>query len=38
MPSYYGVNSFTMIGSNTTLSASNPGETETIKHTPSIKT
>ena len=38
IPSYYGVNSFTMIGSNTTLSASNPGETETIKHTPSIKT
>ena len=33
IPSYYGVNSFTMIGSNTTLSASNPGETEAIKHT-----
>ena len=33
IPSYYGVNSFTMIGSNTTLSASNPGETEAIRNT-----
>ena len=33
IPSYYGVNSFTMIGSSNTLNASNPGETEAIKHT-----
>ena len=33
IPSYYGVNSFTLIGSSNTLNASNPGETEAIKHT-----
>ena len=33
IPSYYGVNSFRMIGSSNTLNASNPGETEAIKHT-----
>ena len=33
IPSYYNITSFTLIGTNTTLSINNPGETEAIRHT-----
>ena len=33
IPGYFGVNTFTMLGSNETISKDNPKETDAIKHT-----